>query len=511
MKRGPLIATICVGVVFVGVGLSAQNIWSLLRPAPREPLPVRLDDQGPYLILFTSRSAEVFAGAIDKAKQLHPDAQHLSFDPKSLAPVLDALKEHQPKYALVFVQPDELDVNFAWQWLTLTTQIDDDPFVDVRTGFITGADADAALSFVERIGAAAGGRLRVPAVLLDDLGPPEQGSQRYFNVFESAMMLPAEMGRRLTLRSIAHGKGDFTDARLSSLEGAGLIHFGGHGHPDRIDDGLTATQVRQAKLSPCVIFNGACYTGVVQRWFEPQNGRERSKDVRPAESFCLSVLRNDVLGYLAALHPDHGMPVYQEIEFLACNGGSLGSAMKHTHDGVILGAGGKLPALGALADRSPFEQAAPAEIMLRGTASRVLFGDPALVLCDGFVPQPFSLTTAERGNELRVTATVTNAELKSTFTDTYRNDLNPEAPFNDRALVAVELPAGWESVGDVEVKHVTARGAAVPHRLVGYALEQDRGRRLLHVQVDVPAKGFQQSALRDAGATVEFVVTRKAE
>jgi len=30
----------------------------------------------------------------------------------------------------------------------------------------------------------------------------------------------------------------------------------------------------------------------------------------------------------------------------------------------------------------------------------------------------------------------------------------------------------------------------------------------LHVQVDVPADGFQQSALRTAGATVELLVRR---
>ena len=38
-------------------------------------------------------------------------------------------------YALVFIEPDELDVNFAWSWLKIACGLDDDPFVDVRTGF----------------------------------------------------------------------------------------------------------------------------------------------------------------------------------------------------------------------------------------------------------------------------------------------------------------------------------------------------------------------------------------
>jgi hypothetical protein len=65
-----------------------------------------------------------------------------------------------------------------------------------------------------------------------------------------------------------------------------------------------------------------------------------------------------------------------------------------------------------------------------------------------------------------------------------------------------------DSIGSVEVSGAKASEVALPHRLVGYAVEQDGGRNRLHVQVDVPAKGFQQSALRVAGATVELVVTR---
>jgi hypothetical protein len=49
---------------------------------------------------------------------------------------------------------------------------------------------------------------------------------------------------------------------------------------------------------------------------------------------------------------------------------------------------------------------------------------------------------------------------------------------------------------------------SLPHRLVGHAVEIDQGKRRLHVQVDVPATGFQQSALRVTGATVELVVRR---
>src|SRR5207247_1141576 len=102
------------------------------------------------------------AKAIEKAKSLHPEAELVEFEPDKLDELLPVLEKAQPRYALVFVQPDELDVNFAWRWLTLASQIDDDPFIDVRTGFICGRTPQAAEAFVERIAEAAAGHLQLP-------------------------------------------------------------------------------------------------------------------------------------------------------------------------------------------------------------------------------------------------------------------------------------------------------------------------------------------------------------
>src|SRR5205085_6809887 len=97
-------------------------------------------------------------------------------------------------------------------------------------------------------------------------------------------------------------------------------------------------------------FNGACYTGVTHRWFEPTASGLQSRTVAASDCFCLKMLQTPAVAYLAALHPDHGMPVYQEMEYFAYRGATLGDVIKHTHDGVILSAGGKLPALAPLKD-----------------------------------------------------------------------------------------------------------------------------------------------------------------
>jgi hypothetical protein len=84
----------------------------------------------------------------------------------------------------------------------------------------------------------------------------------------------------------------------------------------------------------------------------------------------------------------------------------------------------------------------------------------------------------------------------------------PKAPFNDRAVLVVDLPNDWIAIGRVDVVAVKMGSHVLPHRLVGHAVEVDQGKRRFHVQVDVPAAGFQQSAFRIVGATLEMVVQR---
>ena len=188
----------------------------------------------------------------------------------------------------------------------------------------------------------------------------------------------------------------------------------------------------------------------------------------------------------------------------------MGDVIKHTYDGVVVANGGEMPTFEPLKDGMVQPHQTPADVMLKGTAARVLLGDPALVVCDAFALPPFTTTVAEEAGALRVTAVLANLAHKSTFTDTYHNDLNPQAPFNDRALVQVDVPPAWKSVGKVEVVDVRARGQSLPHRLVGQAMEHDQGSRRLYVQVDVAAQGFQRSAIRVTGATVELVVRRRS-
>jgi hypothetical protein len=254
-----------------------------------------------------------------------------------------------------------------------------------------------------------------------------------------------------------------------------------------------------------VAFNGACYTGVTQRWYDQfnQDGKIIEKTVPTADCFCLNFLRTDAIAYLAALHPDHGIPVYQEMEFLAYSGAPLGDVIKQTYDGVILASGGRVPKFERLKAGMPAPAWSPSEMMLKGTASRVLFGDPSLIVAAAFATPPFKVDVKADGDSLRITATLANAALKSSFTDTYWSDLSRDPNlFNDRALFVADLPRGWGAVGGVEGVEVNAGGQRMKQRLVGYAVEVAGDRRRLHVQVDVPSEGYMTSPFRVAGATI---------
>jgi len=464
------------------------------------------------LILATNGAAKAYTAAIEEAKGLHPGAKEAVFSPREPETARGALLKHQPRYALVFIRPDELDVNFAWQWLRLSAAVDDDPFVDVRTGFITGESPQAAAAFVRRIRAAVEGRLRLPAVVIDNLGPNTTAIPSMFLKMPGSFFLRV-FAWRFWIYTISHGTRGLTKKHLGSMEGAGLIHFGGHGYPDGIVDGLKGLDVRRLKLAPCLVFSGACYTGVTRRWFRMDARKIPEERVDTDNCFCLGLLANNVVGYLAALHADHGIPVYQEMEYLAFTGAPLGEILKHTHDGVILACGARMPQFETLTDGVARPRWTPSDVMLKGTASRVLFGDPAMTVLDKLAPPPFEIARTSPDNEtLRVKAVLKNINLKSTFTDTYHADLASNRNlFNDRARIWCDLPKGWDAIQSVRVVKVAAGSQQLRHRLVGFGLEKEGTSRRLHVQVDVPTTGYMQSPFRQRSAVVELEVRRRRE
>lgn len=498
--------------IFLAAGVAA---WFWVGAQKRKPggpevqgtaLTVRIDRSGPYLILASEKAAGEYASALAAAVKLHPEAETATFDPARPESACGPLERVLPRYVMVVLKPEELDVVLAWAWLGIASSLDDDPFVDTRTGFITGESPGAAAGFVQRLLDVAEGRLLLPGRLIDNLGPNAMAVKTAWQKTPGAFMVPA-YDERFETATISHGAEGFARERLGEMDGAGFIHYGGHGYPDRVVDSLNGVYVRRLKLAPCVFFNGACYTGVTDRWFE-FGSRIGEQRVAPNVCFCLGVLSNNAVAYLAALHPDHGIPVYQEMERLAFTGAPLGEIMRDTHDTVILAAGGSPFEPPDVADGLPVPAWGPAETMLFGTASRVLFGDPAMMPVETFAEPPFTVTASGSEEDLEVVASVRNLRLRSTFADPFASDMSETGQFNARARLVVDLPPGWGDRAEVTDLAVRSGGVAVTHRLVAWAVEKDGDARRLHLHVDSRSTGYLDSPLQRSGATVSFRVTR---
>jgi hypothetical protein len=347
--------------------------------------------------------------------------------------------------------------------------------------------------------------------MIDNLGPNHQAGENFFNKFSHSHFVPI-MEKRMKLESISHGTGGLSQNHLDSMEGAGLIHFGGHGHPGKIDNGMTADQISITEFSPCVCFNGACYTGVVGKYYEMfgPEGMVIEKMVKHHDSFCLNMLKNNVLGYLASLHPDHGMPVYQEMEYMVLKGATLGEVIKYTYDGVVLGEGRQLPEFETLSNGMTSPHWTPTEIMLKGTASRVLYGDPSLrILKPLQVEKPLEFTVDHKSGKLIIGAIMNNPEYKAIFTDTFHDYLAfKKNMFNDRMLFSIQLPTGFENPSSVKVLGAANGPSNIKYKLHGWGVEQDREKHFLHVQVDLASEVFMKSEWRNTGAAVGIEVQR---
>jgi len=486
--------------LFSAALLVAGGCTTTPKAPPTLPPPPVADLAELSAILTTAAEGDAWWPVVEAAAQQHPDAElmHLSAaDPDSL---LAALAPADSGYALLVLPPDVIDVNFAWQLLSAASALDEDPFVDVRYGIITGATPDDAAAFLERIAAVRADPSLVSARLLDCLGPNQLDNDRA--LVHKRLFWGEWLSDDLECRGMNNGLRGFADADLDKLAGYGIYHFGGHGYPDRIDQGLTAAQLAQTELGTSLVLNGACSTGVTLRAFEMAAGGWGEREYAPEDSFCLTMLNQPVVAYLAATHPDHGVPVYQEMERLFTTGCTLGETIADTYNQVAVANGGAPLDFPVLTDGEALLPWGPTEIMLYGTASRVLYGDPTLQPLSPLHEPPIEVTVSKEGEALVATATVAHPQVAWSLMDTFHSDMAAQqGGFNDRVYVRAPLE------GPIAIANVTAQASAggkpVQSRVVGYAVEEWAGEHILHVQVDLESSGYQQGPIRRQGATVE--------
>ncbi len=182
-------------------------------------LKISVDRSKPYLILATPRAQQDYFTAIELAKKVHPEAGTATIDsafPKNIA---DLLKKENPYYALIFIKPEELDLQFVYKWLKISSSVDSDPFVDVRSGFISGESPRSVENFLQRIADAQQQKVRVPAVFTDLLGPNELAEKKFFLRTAGSFMIPL-LSRKMQTFTITHGREGFSGKDSQAFQAA---------------------------------------------------------------------------------------------------------------------------------------------------------------------------------------------------------------------------------------------------------------------------------------------------
>ena len=394
------------------------------------------------------------------------------------------LQRELPEFALVVTKPDHLDVNVHFALLETLAALDADPFVDVAFGYVTGATLDEAKAFVERIISLSSKRDALPEKLVD-FGPAAQPPSQFSG--------PAadNLAKGWLRWSAYHRAVDELLQRKEWLTGAGVLHAGGHGMPDGIDDGLKGKDLRALALdlAPALYFSGPCYCGVTSAWFAPTAKGIERKVVKPEESFALAALARGVSALFAGFDPDRGETCSQELEHLFVHGDALGYASKETYDGVVVAR--RQPAL----ELYRYEEGKPApqrdliDTMTGGGACRALFGDPTWKPVEACAPPAFDVRKRDGAKELELSWSAEKPDLKQwTLCDVYRCD----GGWTHRIAFKVELPlATARALKGFEVKEVSAQKKPLEHRFATAMVERHGGRAWLHVYLVFPPRGQQ--------------------
>ncbi len=483
-----------------------------------------------YVILTTVTPSDPYYQAV-QALSTYRGAQVIHFSPDSISDLIPTLVSLAPRYVAVVLKPIQLDINFVRKFLVMSTNLDSDPFSDFSYGYITGATAQDALNFVNKIIYAETHAIQnyplniggYAASSLNFVYPGEGNFLKYLNP-------PVANSIYMETNDSATGI-NFFQANTSYMLDNKLLDIGYNGDPHmlwlfrngnyttnpppwlydstKIENpayarvGLTSYNIGALNLYPAVAFNGACHSGEpkkvmvesdIEATFGDTQGLIKFYTMSDTFSFCLSILKTGITGYFAPCGANNANDQGEEVYNAFLYNEPLGDVQKRTIDGVVMGCLGNRPNLkiyhagGSIYDYDILSSGTfnPADWsgaagMLGGKANRIYFGDPM------YNPYKF-----DHSDSLNITKTVIDSIKPSSF-DIFLTYRKPDAsvayyPVWDkfhfgktRIYIPVELPS---FCGGINSFHVVDSSA--PYNMVIHAVEQFDGKNILHIEVDIP-------------------------
>ncbi len=485
------------GVVVVGGGTGAVA-------EPDRP------KRGDYVVFCSPGDSDYYQAA-RKLRDARPDKLGVQpFDPEKPEAALPLLRRFEPRYVVFVLRPEQIHVNSVRRILKMATKVDDDPFVDFEYGFITGATGMEAIRFVENI-IKAPTKKHAPRVGRGAVTGGSWPARAHDTEFRSGALV-RPMREIYFKPKDEHGRDqDFIDEHLPSFEGCGAIIMGGHGMPWEVVSGPRAEDVDKLNLFPSIAFNYACHTGVTlkypEREYQAGEFVNRIKEVDAKKSFALAMIRTGVVGYTAYVNPRPAGPE-MSIDFArALAGETLGAIRRNDYDKITMGylgfgePGITVPDVVDGERKARSEVDAVRHMMLEGATGGVLYGDPsyqAYEVSDDVLP--LRTKVMRDGKTLRIAISLQGRYTYLWGADPFRRFDEKTRTMAMKLYDRVELPDEFE-VKDVRITSAKWGGKDIETLEPVWAIEQDRGKRYLHVKANFARGGSGDVVVTFAAGT----------
>jgi len=365
-----------------------------------------------------------------RALRNYRNAQVEQFSMQDLNSLQSNLAAIQPRYVAIVLKPGDIDINFVRKFLMLSTRMDNDPFSDFSYGFITGASAQDALNFVNRIITAETNHIEDFPL---NIGGYAASSLNfvYPGAGDFTTLLNPSAANIIYLETNDNNSGhDFFVQNSQYLENCKVLDVGHNGDPHmlwlfeggntnpnppvwaydsaKIENpayaraGLTSYDIASLNLYPAVAFNGACHSGEPKRvmiegdiaaTFGETNGYTQFYNMSDTFSFALSMLKAGLTGYFAPCGANNANDQGEDYYNAFLYNEPLGDIHKRSVDGVVMGFLGNVPNLKIYLQDEYFygcdvlssgsfdpSQWSGACYMLGGKANRIYFGIRFLIL-----------------------------------------------------------------------------------------------------------------------------------
>jgi len=458
----------------------------------------------------------------------------VDFDPRAPERVAPRLRELGARWVALVLAPEDIDTNTQRRFLMAAARLDDDLFVDVAFGYVTGTPATPPLALVERAK-----RLERDGIARRWVSA-SVASQIRSTVYQGAGD-PTAARAGFDGRKIYWGAREadpdvlaFVDEKLPGIEPGGVVTFSGCGDPEGIwlfsdernrerekhwafdaekvgsdPDGemprIGADRLSRAHLDGAVVWSGVCHTASLARvfvggdivsTFGTTKGHTEYR-IPQGRSLAAAFLDAGAAALIAPVGPNHGYRNLVEAQEALERRLPLGDALRSTYGDVAMSQR-RAPVLGLHLPDALRPDRGIGAIMGGGGANRVLYGDPAL--------SPFRDVEVEPAVALRrrslpdggfaIEATVAAKDWWSW--DMFAGDDN-----RARIRAVVDLEERDPRALRVAAEARGPEGKPIAAGRLDAAVEWIDGKRRLHLQIAAP----RGSGLGEPGSSAVFRVS----